>query len=258
MGIPAFQADPCAALRCGRDIGDGQHQSFFAAQVRMVRCVFLNKLRVLLQGQSQFRYNGGMGCSHIAEMPGLMSNAGDRLLSRWIAFDKSKVCGSLAEGPADAPAGKIGTDVIQQGFSEAQIDGQPCLVLTASGKSYKPAGKCFSPVPERFFPDLPLLPGGTPAADRRNMAPAADFFHELLQQGRGAAFHKLLGAFPDRNERRDGRFAEGMAFIYQDQTAPVKRFFFKCQLFHVCFTSDSMIRVRSSRKERPAVFIMAG
>ena len=85
--------------------------------------VVVQQLQIFLQSQSQPGHDGPVGSAHIAEMPGLVGNAGDVLFSCGIAEDEAIVSRLLFESTAHAGIREVGADKVNMRGRQAQVDG---------------------------------------------------------------------------------------------------------------------------------------
>ena len=101
----------------------------------------------------------GRGAAHVAEVPGLMADAGHILPARRIAQHKAEVGAAQPEGPAHPLVGKGGTDKVDGGLVLTQVDGQTGLVLAAPRAGHIGLGKLQPPAvpgcPPRWPPAGP-------------------------------------------------------------------------------------------------------
>ena len=85
-----------------------------------------------------------MGNPHIAEVPGLMADASDGLLPRWVALNEAKGRRLLPHLLAYPAVGKGGADEVDLRQGEPQVNGKACLVLTMAWDSTHTCSFCIS------------------------------------------------------------------------------------------------------------------
>ena len=135
---------------------------------------------ILFQGQVPLRHEGGVGLAHVAEVPGLVADASDGLLPRRVALHPSILGHGLPEGLAEALIGEGGADEVNLPLVQAQVDGQPRLVLAAPGAGHIGLGEGQAILRQGAVPDGLLLGQGPPAADRYDPLPPVDGGHEAV------------------------------------------------------------------------------
>lgn len=104
-----------------------------------------------------------MGHTHIAEMPGLMSDSRNRFFSRRVPLHKAVRRRPAAERSGHSVIGKVRADKIQILPLHPQIDGQPGLVFAVSRDRHIGPGKRKAIVVNGLVPDGLLLLPGPPA-----------------------------------------------------------------------------------------------
>lgn len=173
---------------------------------------------ILLQAQTVVRHQLGVGRPYIAEVPRLVGDAGDGLLSRLVPQDKAVPGRQAAKDPAGAVIGKGGADKVDVPGGLAQVNGKTGLMLAAAGQSHVLAGEDPAPFGQRLVPDALLLRAAAPAGDRHNLPLSARFLNAGGQQpGRLAVQQDVRAAVVHSGEGAGRLPPEGVGLIDQDQ-----------------------------------------
>ena len=137
---------------------------------------------VLLQAQAVFLHQPGVRRAHIAEVPGLLGDAGEVLLLPPVPLDEAVGGRRFAEGPAGPVIGEGWPDEVDVPGSPAQIDGKARLVLAASRIGHILAGEVRAALRQGVIPDPLLFRLAPPAGDGDDLRPAPDLLDTGGQQ----------------------------------------------------------------------------
>ena len=197
-----------------------------------------------------------MGPAHIAEMPGLPADPGDRFLSLWVTEHEAVIRRLFPQSTTGARVGEAGAYEIQIRHILAQIHGQTGLVFTAPRRGHIGPCEPEPPFPYRIVPDLPLLPLGAVTAHRNHASLCPGGLQQFIQHDLGAAVKQNVRMPAVHRRQFFGlRRPEKRVLPVDQQKRPGGRP--RRSRFHAP-TANSIARSRSAPNSRPMPCIMLG